>query len=700
MRTAEINPSVEESPKVLDPRARDIRGTSHYQSIEDYFRNLHKPAFGKISGAANLATSGDGKHIAFTGSTWNALLDTPSTRICIVNVADRSIETVTNGPNNDRLPKWSPDGSAIAFLSDRAKKGIFQLHILHRNGFSEAISVPEMKGSAEYLEWSPAGSQILVGMAGLGADANGINGAKPGDSGYATQSWMPTVESGPTEDSWRSLWVYDVGSKTSVPINHAKFNVWEATWLGPNHVTAIVSEKPIEESWYSAWLVKIDVHTGKDNVLHTPESVQKGSGGEKKVPKYQLGCPVANPAGNDVATITAICSDRAMVAGDILVVNSNTGQSAHFETKGVDVTQMVWYRPERLFYIGIRGFETVAGEIVWSDDASHHIIELCSSLDGNGGSFYPTATILSPEKFAFVHESWTTYPEITMIHQQDAGGAAYTITSFAHSGSEQLIPKLGLFKQISWKGRDGLEIQGLLSLPRGKKDKPRPLILNIHGGPVYCWQNRWLGSSPTAILVSRGYAVLSPNPRGSAGRGQDYARRVVEDMGGEEVHDHLTGIDMLVKEGVADPERIGVMGGSHGGFMASWIITQDERFKAAVPMAAVNHWLTQHTTSNIGDFDRIFFKTDPYATTGGQYLERSPVMFAGRYPTPVLQTAGTEDRCVPAVQGLQYHNALLEHGVESVFATYPGEGHGIRRFPAYIDLCARIVGWFERFMPA
>ena len=663
--------------------------------MEEYFRALHEPAFGTISGAAHLAASPDGKQIAFTGSTWTALEDVPSTRICIANVASRSIETITRGPHNDRLPTWSPDGSAIAFLSDRARKGVYQLYILKRNGFGEAVAAPKMQGTAEYLEWSPTGSQILVGVAGLGADTNGVNGAKPGDPTHAARSWMPVVESGPTEDMRRGLWLYDVASKTSYPVKH-EFNVWEATWLSPGRIAAIVSPQPSEESWYGSFTTEIDVSMGH-RVMHVPERVQAESAGSKPAPAYQLGGIVASPSREDVAVITALCSDRGVVAGSsILILNSQTGYTRHIETEIADATQLIWYAPNRLFFTGIRGLSSVGGEIVWGPDGDHEITELWRTSHGSG-EIYPTATMLEPNVFALIQQDWTTYPE---IRWQQGQGESHIIHSFAHAGSEQLVSKLGLVKPLSWKGRDGLEIQGLLNLPRGKKDAPRPLVLNIHGGPVYSWQNRWLGSSLTAILVSRGYAVLSPNPRGSSGRGQAYARRVVGDVGGEEVYDHLSGIDTLVKEGVADPERIGVTGGSHGGFMASWIITQDPRFKAAVPVAAVNDWHVQHTASNIGECDRIFVQADPYATTGGPYLERSPVMFAGRHPTPVLQVAGTEDRCVPPVEGLQYHTALLERGVESVLATYPGEGHGIKKFPAYIDFCARAVGWFERFMPA
>jgi dipeptidyl aminopeptidase/acylaminoacyl peptidase len=118
------------------------------------------------------------------------------------------------------------------------------------------------------------------------------------------------------------------------------------------------------------------------------------------------------------------------------------------------------------------------------------------------------------------------------------------------------------------------------------------------------------------LLLARGYAVFHPNPRGSSGRGQDYIRRVVGDMGGSDTHDFLSGIDHLVGEGIADPSRLGVTGGSYGGFMTSWLITQDSRFRAAVPFSPVTNQVTQHLIGNIPQFSELFLQ-DRYDNSGG-----------------------------------------------------------------------------------
>ena len=246
---------------------------------------------------------------------------------------------------------------------------------------------------------------------------------------------------------------------------------------------------------------------------------------------------------------------------------------------------------------------------------------------------------------------------------------------------------------------DGLEIQGWLVKPPGAG--PFPLVMDIHGGPVWQCRNRWQGRLRGAkLLADHGIASLFPNPRGSSGRGQDFARRVKGDMGGEDAHDYLTALDALVARGIADAARLGVTGISYGGFMSAWLVTQDPRFAAAVPISTVANWYSQHRTSQIPYFDALFLDGEPSAPDG-LFFARSPAFFAHKVRTPVLQLTGALDQNTPPTQALEFHRSLLEHGVRSVLVTYPTAGHGIRGFPEVIDATARYVGWFlEHFAAA
>jgi dipeptidyl aminopeptidase/acylaminoacyl peptidase len=312
---------------------------------------------------------------------------------------------------------------------------------------------------------------------------------------------------------------------------------------------------------------------------------------------------------------------------------------------------------------------------------------------GSAAGFYPQAWPLEGDSFVTVTDSYEQYPEIVLVRD----GKSRALTALAHEGTAYLRSIAGRMEEISWTARDGLEIQGLLLTPSGTA--PYPLIVSVHGGPVSSVRSRWVGPGTIAFLVSRGYAFLFPNPRGSTGRGQEFARQVYGDLGGSETGDTLSGIDALVKRGIADPKRIGVTGGSHGGFMSSWLITQSDRFAAAVPMHPVTDFYSQHTTSNIGRFDDLFLQEE-WDQPGNRHYQRSPVMHAHRVSTPTLNIAGQIDRCTPPGQAQEFHGALLEHGVESALVTYPGEGHGVRKLPAVIDVATRVVDWFQRHMPA
>jgi dipeptidyl aminopeptidase/acylaminoacyl peptidase len=169
-------------------------------------------------------------------------------------------------------------------------------------------------------------------------------------------------------------------------------------------------------------------------------------------------------------------------------------------------------------------------------------------------------------------------------------------------------------------------------------------------------------------------------------------------MGGADTSDCLSGLDHLVGRGIADPARLGVTGLSYGGFMTSWLITQDTRFAAAVAVAPITNHVTEHLVSNIPQFVALFLD-DHYNNLGGKYFTRSPIMQAHMAKTPTLSICGALDRCTPPEEAIQFHHALLENGVESALITYPEEGHGVHKLPAAMDYAARIVAWFETHMP-
>jgi dipeptidyl aminopeptidase/acylaminoacyl peptidase len=655
---------------------RDLRETPLYKEVQEFFRRALEPGFGKITSATDLRVSPDAGTVAFTGSRLDKLEGTPESRICLTPVrGGAGLRQVTNGPNNDSGARWAPDGSRLAFRSDRLEKGRSQAYLLEAGSLSEAELLPEVPGSVEFLEWSPDGTRILLGVAGLGADQAGASGSgsvRLDQEG--SPAWMPEIESAGEDDSaWRRLWVSHVAERTVHALSREGLNVWEAAWCGNDRIAAIVSDSPGEEAWYAASLSSIDAATGIEHVLLRSD--------------VQLGLPTPAPDGALVAVIEALASDRLILAGDLVLVDPAGGEPRRVDAAGIDVTSLAWRDERRLFCMGLRGLESVALEV---ETASASAEESWASFEASGDWFPCGEPIGDAGAFTTVLHSTERPPEVVVI--DDGEPRAIAVTS--HDGTRYLRGLLPSRQRVTWSAPDGLEIDGLLATPKG--EGPHPLIVVVHGGPVWSYQDAWpRGSMP--LLVSRGFAVLQPNPRGSTGRGRKFAEMVVGDMGGGDAIDLLAGIDALVARGIADADRVGVTGGSYGGFMSCWLPTRDRRFKASVAISPVTDWHSQHFNSNIGHWDADFLRDRP-ESPGGEYHARSPVYFADRVATPTLLTAGIQDKCTPPGQAVEFYRALRAQGVEAEVVLYPQEGHGVRNFPAAIDLTTRMVGWFERFM--
>jgi dipeptidyl aminopeptidase/acylaminoacyl peptidase len=651
----------------------DVRGTATWDSVEEHFRRLHEPAFGRPHKLLEPSVSADGSRIALTGVVYDELVGLPRQQAFLVEGSE--LRPLTSTAGSSRLPRVSPDGTAVAFLSDRGEPGRFQLHLIREGALGEAEATPAVPGTVEYCSWSPDGERVLLGVAGLGADLAGGQGS---GTTYAPKeelpSWHPRVEAGATEESWRSLWVYELSTGEVSRLSPEGLNTWEAGWLGSSAVAAVTSPAPDEGAWYTAVLTRVEL-TGATSELASSE--------------VQLGWPAGSPDGAQVAVVEAVCSDRWVVAGDLLV-GATGGRLEKVETNGVDVTATQWVDGDRLGFLGLRGLETVGGIY---DTRTGKTTELWASTESSSGTRYPEGAWTADGRLVVVEDGYAVPQRVVVI-----GDSREELLSLTHAGTDYLLSVGGKAEAVAWSAPDGLRIEGLLCTPAG--EGPFPLVVNIHGGPVWGYRNTWsMFYAWTPLLVSRGYAVLSPNPRGSSGRGQEFARLVFGEMGGDDTWDFTSGVDALVERGIVDPARVGLIGGSYGGFMSSWLVTQDQRWAAAVPVSPVTNWYSQHFTSNIPYFDALFLDGDP-EVPGDKFHLRSPVAHASKVRTPCLNIAGALDRCTPPTQAQEFHQALLEHGVESQLAIYPQEGHGVRAFPALTDFCTRVVDWFETHMPA
>ena len=654
---------------------RDIRQSSLYGEIEAFFTSILNPGSGSISDCADACCHPHDGRIALTGTLFNDLASAPVTRIGIVD-REGSTAILPCPANNDRLPRWSPDGGKLAFLSDRASAGNNQLYIADSGHLESPSATPAIDGFVEYFQWSPDGTKILLGIAGFGADLAGFQGgAKIASAEEALPDWIPEIDTGDAENLWRSIYVHDIEAGTTRKISADGLNYWEACWLGQEAFLCVVTNSHSEGSWYTADLRRFDLEGNERGILFRPDD--------------QIGLPAASPSGRHASITEAVCSDRGIVCGTLKLIDVDNGNIVDVDTDAVEVTTVAWRDDDSLVYAGHRGFETIVAEYSVPDKlvATHW----CGT-DRTFGAWYPSIWPSPDGGAVAIGEAYDVAPELVHV----VGGNYRVITSFASTASKDSGTDQGSAQPLTWQARDGLEIQGWLIRPEG--DGPFPLVVDIHGGPVWQCRNRWAGRlRGAAVLASHGIASLYPNPRGSSGRGQDFARLVKGDMGGEDTHDYLTACDTLVELGIADPNRLGVTGISYGGFMSCWLITQDDRFAAAVPISCVADWYSQHRTSQIPYFDEYFLEGSAYEA-GGKFFERSPVMFAANVKTPTLQLTGGQDQNTPPTQALEFHRSLLEQGVTSILATYPTAGHGIRTFPEVIDHTTRYVGWFLDYL--
>ena len=654
---------------------RDLRGTPPFAEVEAFFRSVLEPGFGTAKPAGDPVPSPDGRWLAFRGERLDRLEGHALGRICLVGTDGSELRQVTDGPNDDGEPRWSPDGTRLSFRSDRETKDRHQIYLLDTALPAEARRLTSLPGVVEWHRWSSDGSRMLVGLAGTSAEQADALGSGTLGGEQDVPAWVPQIESSDdAEGERRSLWSVHVDTVEARRISADDRNVWEADWCGDDHAVAITSAGAGEDAWYGAGVGLLDLETGAERPLATSQ--------------VQLGWVAGSPAGDRVAVIEAVCSDRVVVCGDLRVIDVASGSMTPVGLGDVDASRASWLDDERLVVFGRRGLLSLALEVSLRDGV---VRELWITSGSVGELYHPSGAAFGGG-VATLTSSHARPPSIVVVSGE---GEEREVAAPRHPGHDVVLGAVGRCEPLRWTSTDGLEIDGILTTPHG--DGPFPLVLEVHGGPIGNVDDRFPGTID-ALLVSRGFAILAPNPRGSTGRGQDFAQRVVGDMGGLDVDDVLTGVDAAIAAGVADPDRLVLTGGSYGGFMAAWIPTRDRRFKASVAVSPVTDWWSERYDSSLGAWVGDFLGGEPLEVPD-EYTGRSPVLHASQVTTPVLLTAGRQDRATPVGQAVEFYRALRERGVPGEVVVYPQEGHGVGEFPAILDLATRMVAWFERFLP-
>jgi len=471
------------------------------------------------------------------------------------------------------------------------------------------------------------------------------------------------------------------GSPSAKPLK-AEGSVYTLRWSPDNERLAIgIAPTPLVDDYYMKQDVKVvSTETREiitDDIQHEGKlaDIRWSPGGER----------LALLAGNDIHDV---------IAGRIMIVSADGGnpENIHPDFKG-KFEQIAWTDPNTIHFIASESTERGFGTI--SPDGSDFNYKLKP-----GGFIYESFSYADKDHIAF---EVNTPEHPGEVYYKASYGAPERVT---HVNPWLDDVRMGEQSVVTYEARDGLKIEGLLIKPVNYEEGTEvPLIVNVHGGPEAHYSNGWLTyySSPGQMAAAKGYAVFYPNYRGSTGRGIEFLKSSQGDAAGAEYDDIVDGVDYLIDKGIADPERIGVTGGSYGGYATGWMATYySDRFAAGVMNFGISNNISKWGTSDIPEELYLVHARERLWEDNNwqKYLERSPIYHVGNAQTPLLITHGKADTRVHPSQSLELfrHMKVRKPEVPLRLVRYPGAGHGYRRATAQYDYTLRMFRWFDTYL--
>jgi dipeptidyl aminopeptidase/acylaminoacyl peptidase len=631
---------------------------------------------------ADAAISPDGRDVAVVVADECAEKPgrRPAARLWL-GPAGGTIRQVTEQDCVDDLPRWSPAGGEVAIASDRDHPGRMSLYVADAAS-GNVSALGDAAGSVEEIAWAPGAGALMVLAADLGLDTAGsLNAVTIADSSQAPHD--PIVLSG--APGMRRLYRVDRATGATTELDVGGLSVWDFSWNGTDTLVALVSADPSESGWYAATVAVYEL-SGEVRRVATYQ------------PRWQLGVPRLAPGGRRVAFTEGVCSDRGILAGRLMVADVAHGELDVRPAGPDNVKYLDWLDGERILYAAVRGLGSVIGVANATDGGDAGAELWHADLTLGYRHHARLSTDAAGRHIVAVAEGANAPPEVGCLSLGPDGTASWAqITDFNAEIAALARQNPPAWQSVTWTC-DGHEIEGILVLPPAVAPERLPLVLLIHGGPTASWTYQWSNFGLPVLWALAGYAVLMPNPRGSAGYGQAFAGANVYDIGGGELRDVLAGVDELVERGIADGRRVGITGASHGGYATNWAITQTSRFAAAIPIAGSSNRLSKYNTGNIGALEELFYDPGPY-DLDGKVLSRSPIVYVRNVRTPTLIIHGENDRCVPAGQGYEMYAGIARLGdVPVELVVYPREGHSIGERAHRVDFWQRCKAWFDRYV--
>ena len=590
-------------------------------------------------------------------------------QIWLSNTKINNIRQFTYHEKSSTHPRFSPGGNYLAFLS--ARTDTTQIWLMQVDG-GEAWQFSYEKQGVGSFKWSPSGDKIAFLMTDPKTEQEEKDEKEKRDVILVDQNFKYS-------HIYLKSFLAKKDTNMASRITDGNYHITDFNW-NPNNKTIVFShtiEPTINSQFVSGDISVVNIKTktvkdivtweGKDeNPIFTPngKSIVFTSDGGKIEPiglsdTYKISSNGGKPkklaeTPNRVASIISVSADN----NHVFVADANRTKSEVYKIS--------------LSSSNISPMLNLKGRVSspkLSDD-SKKIVFVKQELDKPSEVFISELNTINPKQ----------------------------ISNFNPTKD---FPKLAKTEIITWKSKDGLVIEGLITYPtKYNKRKKYPLAVIIHGGPAGVFSETFTGARSIyniEYFASKGYAVLRPNPRGSNGYGKDFRFANFKDWGFGDYEDIMSGVDKVIDMGVADPNRLAVMGWSYGGYMTSFVVTRTNRFKAASMGAGLPNLVSMTTTTDIPDYLVAHMGAEfweDYET----YEKHSAIYRINNVKTPTQVIHGSNDLRVPFTQGQEFYVALKRKGVSTEMVVYPRTPHGPREPKLLMDVSPRILAWLDQFI--